>query len=220
VVVLANGDVLDTHALKGTRSETKSIGVTAMPIPQISDTIHLNNPDAGDGSAGNGGNGYNHGSIDYNPVAYVSNSQTVDGASTDLHNGDHVMQSGDWDAGNGGSGGATSAHDGFLASLTNSGAGGAGGDSHPNGSLGNMSGGDTAMVGAATTGTQNTELMADQHATILAGVGGNGGNGNLAEGGDISSALVHTDPSTTTVNNDLDHFLNAFGHIDLTHLGS
>jgi NAD(P)H-hydrate repair Nnr-like enzyme with NAD(P)H-hydrate epimerase domain len=75
-------------------------------------------------------------------------------------------------------------------------------------------------VGAATTATQYTQLLADQHATILAGVGGNGGNGNVALGGDISSALVHSDPETTTVNNALDHFINAFGHIDVSHLGS
>jgi UTP:GlnB (protein PII) uridylyltransferase len=83
-----------------------------------------------------------------------------------------------------------------------------------------LSGGDTAAVAAATTATQNTQLMADQHATILAGVGGNGGNGNLAQGGDISAAVVHSDPETTTVNNALDHFVNAFGDIDLSHLGS
>jgi len=76
-------------------------------------------------------------------------------------------------------------------------------------------------VGADTTATQYTQLLADQHATILAGVGGNGGNGNIARGGDISSALIHTDPETTTVNNALDHFTNDFGgHIDLSHLGS
>lgn len=191
-----------------------------MPIPQISDTIHLNNPDAGDAKAGNGGNGYNHGDIDYNPVAYVANSQTVEGASTHLHNGDHVWQIADWDAGGGGSGGFAQAQNGFLAAVTNTGAGGAGGDAHSNGSQGNSSGGDTAAVGAATTATQYTQLLADQHATILAGVGGNGGNGNVALGGDISSALVHSDPETTTVNNALDHFINAFGHIDVSHLGS
>ncbi|MBB3285289.1 MULTISPECIES: PE-PGRS family protein [Rhizobium] len=191
-----------------------------MPIPQMSDTIQLNDPNAGDANAGNGGDGYSHGNIDYNPVAYVANVQTVDGASTDLHNGDHVWQTADWTAGGGGSGGFTQAQNGFLAAVTNTGAGGAGGDSHSDGSQGSSSGGDVAAVSAATTGTQYTQLLADQHATILAGVGGNGGNGNIARGGDISSALVHTDPETTTVNNALDHFVNDFGHIDLSHLGS
>jgi hypothetical protein len=194
--------------------------VTSMPIPEISDTIHLTNPEAGDANAGNGAAGYNYGNIDYNPVAYVANVQTVEGASTDLHNGDHVGQTADWGAGSGGAGGFAQAQNGFLAAVTNSGAGGAGGDSHSDGSQGSLSGGDTAAVSADTTATQYTQLLADQHATILAGVGGNGGNGNLARGGDISSALVHTDPETTTVNNALDHFTNDFGHIDLSHLGS
>ena len=191
-----------------------------MPIPQISDTIQLNNPDAGDAKAGNGGDGHNDGNINYNPVAYVDPVQKVYGATTDLHNGDHVWQKASWDAGHGGDGGFAQAKNGFLAAVTNSGDGGAGGDSHSNGSQGNSSGGDTAAVAAATTATQYTQLVADQHATILAGVGGNGGNGNNALGGDISSALVHTDPETTTVNNSLDHFINAFGHIDVDHLGS
>ncbi|AYG69859.1 MULTISPECIES: PE-PGRS family protein [unclassified Rhizobium] len=191
-----------------------------MPIPLMSDTIQLNNPDAGDANAGNGGGGYNYGNIDYNPVAHVANVQTVEGASTDLHNGDHVWQTADWGAGTGGTGGFAQAQNGFLASVTNTGAGGAGGDSHSDGNQGNSSGGDVAAVSAATTATQYTQLLADQHATILAGVGGNGGNGNMARGGDISSALVHTDPETTTVNNALDHFANDFGHIDLSHLGS
>ena len=190
-----------------------------MPIPQLSDTIYLHNPDAGDANAGNGGDGINQGNINFNPVAYVDPVQTVYGAETHLHNGDHVWQNADWAAGGGGPGGFSQAQNGFLASLT-SGDGGAGGDSQSNGSQGNSSGGGTAAVAAATTATQYTQLMADQHANILAGVGGNGGNGNNALGGDISSAVVHTNPETTTVNNALDHFINAFGEIDLSHLGS
>jgi hypothetical protein len=186
----------------------------------MSDTIYLHNPDAGDANAGNGGDGNNHGNIDFHPVAYVEPTQKVYGADTDLHNGDHVWQKADWDAGNAGDGGFAQAKNGFLAAVTNSGDGGAGGDSHSNGSQGNSSGGDTAAVAAATTATQYTQLVADQKATILAGVGGNGGDGNMARGGDIGSALVHTDPETTTVTNTLDHFINAFGHIDVSHLGS
>ena len=193
-----------------------------MPIPQISDTIHLADSNAGAGNAGNGGDGYSSGSINYNPVAYVDNAQSTSGAESQIHNGDHLWQTADWDAGGGGSGGNASAHDGFLAAVTNSGAGGAGGDAASNGSLGSSSGSDTASVAAATTGTQYTEFLADQHATIFAGVGGAGGNGNLAEGGSISAAVVHTDPSTvnTTVDNTMDHFVNAFGSLDLSHLGS
>lgn len=191
-----------------------------MPIPQMSDTIYLSNPTAGDANAGNGGDGHNHGNIDFHPVAYIDPTQKVYGADTDLHNGDHVWQKADWDAGNAGDGGFAQAKNGFLAAVTNSGDGGAGGDSHSNGNQGNSSGGDTATVSAATTATQHTQLMAEQNATILAGVGGNGGDDNMARGGEITSILMHTNPETTTVNNAFDHFVNTFGDIDLSHLGS
>lgn len=209
-----------------------------MPIPQASDTINLSNSDAGDANAGNGGDGFNYGDIHYNPVAYVANTQTVEGAYTKLYNGDDVWQSAGWGTGDGGTGGLAQARDGFLASLTNSGSGGAGGDATSSGDQGNTSGGNVAAVAADTTATQNTQFLADQSATILAGVGGNGGNGNQALGGDISSALVHTNPftetntsteintatdsstETTTVSNALDNFINAFGSIDLSDIGS
>ncbi|WP_454856072.1 PE-PGRS family protein [Rhizobium binxianense] len=193
-----------------------------MPIPQISDTIHLSDPNAGNANAGNGGDGYSFGDIHYSPTAYVANTQAVEGAYTDLHNGDHVWQMADWDAGGGGSGGLSQAQNGFLAAVTNNGDGGAGGSATSNGNQGAATGGDTAAVAADTTATQYTQLLADQHATILAGVGGNGGNGNMAQGGDISAALLHTDPTTTTtsVANTLENFDNAFGHIDLSHIGS
>ena len=191
-----------------------------MPIPQLSDTIQLNHSDAGDANAGNGGDGYNYGNINYNPVAYFNASQTVEGAHSKIFNGDDVWQKADWEAGGGGHGGNASAHDGLLAAITNSGAGGAGGSAQSNGSQSNSSGGNVAAVAAETTGNQLNELAADQHANILAGVGGNGGNGNNALGGNISAAVVHTDPETTTVNNALDHFVNVLGSIDQHDFGS
>jgi len=188
-----------------------------MAIPTMSDTINLSDVHAGNANAGNGGDGYNDGSITYNPEAYVANTQTVTGADVDLHNGDHLWQTADWGAGIAGHGGAAGTGDGFLSSITNSGSGGAGGSANSNGSLGSISGGDVAAVHADTGATQNTELLADQHANILAGVGGNGGNGNMARGGDVSTALVHSDPTTTTtdITSTIDH---SFVDIDLSHL--
>jgi hypothetical protein len=193
-----------------------------MPIPQLSDTIQLNHSDAGDANAGNGGEGYNYGDIHFDPSAYVSNSQTVNGAVTDVHNGDHVWQTADWEAGGGGHGGEAEAENGFLSTIINNGAGGAGGDATSNGSQNNSSGGDVAAVGAATSATQNTLFSADQHATIVAGAGGNGGNGNVALGGDISASFAHINPETetTTVQNTLDHFINVLGDINLHDMGS
>ena len=48
----------------------------------------------------------------------------------------------------------------------------------------------------------------------LAGVGGNGGNGNLWRGGDLS-ALVHSDPTTTTTN--VDHSFDHSFHCEMRH---
>ena len=189
-----------------------------MPIPQITDTINLTDPSAGNANAGNGGDGYGYGDIHYNPSAYVNNYQDVYGASTDLHNGDHVHQTADWDAGGGGAGGLAQAYNAAFSALTST--GGAGGSATSNGSQGSVSGGDVAAVSAATTATQNATSLIDQHATIVSGAGGNGGNGNLAEGGSISTALVHTDTLSTAVSNAFDHFDNSFGTIDVHHLGT
>ena len=191
-----------------------------MPIPQLSDTIKLNHSDAGDASAGNGGDGYNKGDINYNPSAYFNATQTVTGAHTKLYNGDDVWQKASWEAKDAGNGGDASAHHGLIAAITNNGDGGDGGDATSNGSQSNSSGGNTATVAAATTATQVNELTALQEATILAGVGGNGGDGNAAVGGKIESTLVHIDPETTTVQNTLDHFVNVLGDIDLHDMGS
>jgi hypothetical protein len=191
-----------------------------MAIPTLSDTIQLSDVHAGNANAGNGGEGHNDGTINFDPSAYVANTQTVTGADVDLHNGDHVSQAADWGAGPGGHGGEAEAENGLLASITNNGAGGAGGNSTSNGNQGSSSGGDVAAVHADTTAQQNTTVLADQHATILAGVGGNGGNGNLARGGDVSTALIHSDPHTTTDNltSTIDHIDHSFVDADLSHI--
>ncbi|MCA1491860.1 PE-PGRS family protein [Ensifer sp. NBAIM29] len=192
-----------------------------MPIAQVStDTINLTNPVAGDANAGNGGDGTNNGDIFYNPVANVSNAQTVIGSAPTVFNGDIVGQTAGWTAGNADGGDVVQIPIAVLAALTNTGTGGAGGSADSNGDQSNESGGNVAAVSADTTATQNTTLVADQSATILAGVGGAGGSGNAAVGGDISAALVHSSPiaetttNTTTVSNILDDINNTFGTIE------
>lgn len=189
-----------------------------MPIPSTSDTIKLSDVYAGDANAGNGGDGYNKGDIYFEPTAYVANEQIVKGAHVDVDAGDHVWQKADWEAGGGGDGGFAKALADSFSSATNFGSGGAGGSATSNGSQNSTSGGNTAAAGADTTGTQNTLFDADQHANIFAGVGGNGGNGNTANGGDVSALLMHDDP--TSVSATLSNIDNHFGDIDLSHLGS
>ncbi len=196
-----------------------------MPIPSLSDTVQLIDPHAGNANAGNGGDGYSSGIIDYSPSASISDTQTVVGAGVDVHNGDHVNDWASWSAGHAGSGGEAEVN-AFLANAQNYGSGGNGGNANSGGSQTLMSGGDVAAVHADTSGVQYSSLLADQHATILAGVGGNGGSGNMAQGGDISSAVVHSDPSTTTTTSTeavATSFLDSFDFadhvsIDLSHL--
>lgn len=196
-----------------------------MPIPQASDTINLSHPTAGDANAGNGGDGVNHGDIYYQPAAYLENTQKVYGADTDLHNGSHFWQHADWEAGGGGPGGFAQGLSGALAGVSNTGAGGAGGSATSNGNQGLAGGTDAASVGAQTTATQTNTQVADQSGTIIAGMGGYGGNNNVAVGGAVSAALLHTNPhtetetTTTTVTNTLDHFVHGIGDIDLSHIG-
>jgi len=200
-----------------------------MPITQVtSDTINLTNPTAGDANAGNGGDGTSNGDIFYSPVATLASTQTVDGADPTVVNGDNVGQGADWGTGDANGGGLVQTPIATLAALTNSGAalsnsgaGGAGGNPTSSGDQSNSSGGNVVGMGADTTATQTNTLVADQHGTIIAGMGGAGGSGNAALGGDISAALVHSNPisetttttNTTAVSNVLDNFDNTLGSI-------
>lgn len=194
-----------------------------MPITQVtSDTINLTNPNGGDANAGNGGDGTNYADIYYTPVAYVANTQFVDGADPNVYNGDIVGQTAGWGTGNADGGGLLQIPIAVFAAQTNSGTAGAGGNPTSSGSQSNASGGNVVGLSADTTATQNTTLVADQSATILAGVGGAGGSGNAALGGDVSAALVHSNPisetTTTTTTNTLSSILdnfNNFGFIDV-----
>jgi hypothetical protein len=57
----------------------------------------------------------------------------------------------------------------------------------------NASPSNEAENGAWSTATANQTnlVLADMHQTALAGIGGNGGDGNSAEGGDVVATLLH-----------------------------
>ena len=76
-----------------------------MPIPSLSDTVQLIGSHAGNADAGNGGDGYSYGDISYSPTATVSETQSISGASVDVHNGDHVNDMAVLGAGHAGPGG-------------------------------------------------------------------------------------------------------------------
>jgi hypothetical protein len=71
-----------------------------------------------------------------------------------------------------------------------------GGEAQSNGDQHSYSGHDTSYVSADTTAYQSNFIAADMGQYVQAGVGGNGGNGAKAEGGN-----VYTDPTIANLDN-------------------
>jgi hypothetical protein len=67
---------------------------------------------------------------------------------------------------------------------------GTGGTATSNGDQYNESGHNTSDVYANTTAYQPNYVWADQHQDVYAGIGGSGGNGNEAQGGDVQIDLL------------------------------
>jgi hypothetical protein len=151
-----------------------------MTMPKASfpsDTIALK-ISTGHNSAGNGGDGYNYGNITNKPSIDFNPTNKADGAEVKVNTGDHVYQKASWDAG----GANAKAEDYSKAE---------GGYAKSNGDQSNYSGYDTSKVYADTTAHQDNWLAADQSQYVMAGIGGNGGNHNDAEGGyvDIKATI-------------------------------
>ena len=137
-----------------------------------SDTVALKEISTGGQYAGNGGSGYNYGDITSKPSISFDPSNKASGADVSVNTGDHVQQKAYWDAG-----GANAKADEYSQAY--------GGKAYSNGDQSNYSGYDTSKVHADTTAYQTNFLLADMHQSVWAGIGGNGGSGNEAEGGDV-----------------------------------
>jgi hypothetical protein len=159
----------------------------------------------GDNSAGNGGDGYFFGSMVHAPVAvYSPINIAVAGshATADAHqtNIAHFDQSATQIAGVGGNGGnGNAASGGSVGALGSVGSGaiGSGENSAGNGGDGYSYGGlvhatfafyypiNIAVAGynSSAHADQTNDVVFDQSAVQIAGVGGDGGNGNAATGG-------------------------------------
>jgi hypothetical protein len=162
---------------------------------EISDSIYIKDLDGGDAYAGNGGDGYNKGDIYYKPEVNFEPEQKVYGSENDNHAGDYTKAYAEWyakgkagDGDEGGDGGKAF----FAFKSSNGGEGGDGGNAktNSNGDLEIWSGHNKASIDADTKAYQSNELHADQSALILAGVGGDGGHGNFAVGGNASAAAL------------------------------
>jgi hypothetical protein len=151
---------------------------TPMPkaLPNISDTISFKSISTGGQSAGNGGDGSFKGSISNQPAIKFDPSNSASGSDVKVATGDHVSQKASWDAS---AGGAT------ASKYSNA----YGGDAKSNGDQSSSSGYDTSKVSADTTADQTNYLTADQHQYVVAGVGGDGGDGNFALGGNVDISI-------------------------------
>ena len=151
-----------------------------MTMPSFpSDTIALKNISTGGQSAGDGGSGYNYGNIISKPNISFDPTNKASGADVSVKTGDHVQQKAYWDAG-----GANAKANDYSNAY--------GGTAKSNGDQSNESGYDTSKVHADTTAYQSNFLAADQSQQAAAGVGGYGGDGNYATGGDVYADLLHT----------------------------
>ena len=173
----------------------------------------------GDNSAGNGGNGYFAGSLigrsyaAFEPlnVAQAGSHATADAYQTNIAYFDQSVTQiagvggggGNWNAALGGSVGAFgSVGPGAIATGDNS--AGNGGDGYFFGAMVHAPVAVYAPVNIAVAGynssahaDQTNDVVFDQSAFQMAGVGGNGGNGNAAIGGDVSvSGTSHGPPQT------------------------
>src|SRR5262245_26793967 len=159
-----------------------------------SDSIAFHDISTGGNSAGDGGNGYNWGDISNSPTINYNPSNSAEGSDVYVNTGDHVHQTADWDAG------GANAHAEWFARAE-------GGNAQSNGNQQSSSGNDTSNVHADTTAYQSNFLAADMSQHVAAGIGGNGGNNNRAEGGD-----VHLSIESANLNDVLNH--SEHFHID------
>ena len=146
---------------------TKSKGFISVSI-----LIKFKSIDTGGQSVGNGGDASFKGSISNSPTLKFDPSNSASGSSVDVKTGDHVSQKAYWDAD---AGDATAKK--FSKAY--------GGDAYSNGDQSSKSGYDTSKVYADTTAHQSNYLLADQHQEAVGAVGGNGGSGNAAMGGEV-----------------------------------
>jgi len=137
-----------------------------------SDTISLKDVYTGGNSAGNGGDGVNTGDISSKPSIEFNPYNKAEGADVHVNTGDKVHQDADWDAG-----GANAKAEKHSKAE--------GGKAKSNGDQESDSGHNKSDVDANTKAYQTNEVKVDMSQNVWAGIGGEGGDHNKAEGGDV-----------------------------------
>jgi len=199
------------HMSDGIHLSHHGYGALAPSSPSIDSSLH-GVIDTGDNSAGNGGDGYFFGSLVNAPVViYMPINIAIAGynstVNADQSNSVQIDQSATQIAGVGGDGGNGNASIGGNVTASGFGGGdsgaittggnqaGNGGDGFSYGSIVNASLVLYNPINIAVSGpnssahaNQTNNVDIDQSAVQMAGIGGHGGDGNAALGGDVSSA--------------------------------
>jgi hypothetical protein len=210
----ASGDAADSHGHTGPGSNTAGSGPA---MPAFGDGLTgAYSISSGDNHAGDGGNGYFYGSLVHTSIAiYDPINIAVAGYDSTSHADQSNNVVFDQSAfqmagvgGNGGNGNAAIGGDAHgLSSLmgligsdaiaTGGNSAGSGGDGHFAGSLVDLSIAIYAPINIAVAGPNSTadahqtnNVEFDQGAIQIAGVGGDGGHGNAAIGGDVALHLL------------------------------
>jgi hypothetical protein len=191
-----------------------NVAASGSPPDSVSSRIGSELIHTGSEQVGNGGEGFFHGSLVHTSVAvYEPINISVAGYNTGVHafqaNNVHIDQSSFQMAGIGGNGGNGNEAAGGSTGLVFFGKGGGsdaiatgetsagnGGNGHFSGSLIDISVTIYAPVNIAIAGPYSTAVAdqvnnvhIDQSAVQIAGIGGDGGHGNIALGGDIAMHL-------------------------------
>jgi hypothetical protein len=165
-----------------------------------SDTIAFK-VSTGDNSAGNGGDGYNSGHIISNPSIEFEPYNKAEGSDVHVNTGDNVYQKAYWDAG-----GANAEAEKYAEAE--------GGTAKSNGDQESESGHNTSDVDANTTAYQENFLAANMSQNVYAGIGGEGGSGNKAEGGDVDiKASIESVNLNDVLNHSEDFHIDDFVHV-------
>jgi hypothetical protein len=136
------------------------------PSIHVSDTIQFKSISTGGQDVGNGGDGTFKGAVINKPTLNFDPTNKAYGSDVSVTTGDSVSQKASWDA----DAIAKKAHEATADS---------------NGNQKSYSGYDTSKVYANTTADQTNHVWADQSQQVMAGIGGDGGNGNAAMGGEV-----------------------------------
>jgi hypothetical protein len=161
-----------------------------------SDTISFKDVETGGNSAGNGGDGVNTGHISSSPSISFNPYNKAEGADVYVKTGDQVHQKADWDAG-----GANAEAEKYSKAEA--------GKAVSNGDQESDSGHNKSDVDASTTAYQENFLAANMSQNVAAGIGGDGGDHNKAEGGDVDFKASIESANLNDALNNYEHY-----HID------